>query len=766
MKKLICVVFSLILAGAVGMYSGLKYTESVLKKNDYIRDQISEDIAVVNLDEGVEVGGETKYYSRNLLEQLEGGYTLETPASAEAGMESGKYGAIITFPANTSACIESINTASPVVLQIDYSINGNLDSNSYAGTVTKIADFRNKVNNMISYTYIVSILSTFHDAQDTADQLLANNASVLESVDELELMDYVDSLELGSIPQLNFQPEGLEIDTYMNEAGNFANDISGYYLASYQDAQDDFDAIQESMENNAGVFDTTLSAYINDLTAWMAEANDQNAKVSNYSAVLRTYHTNLNTYNDQVYANAQLLEEYIEAYNAEYDRLSNWNQSLNTDISGLQTEWNQLNTNIGTLANNVDYLITCVNDVNAKYLAYQQAVIDYQNSLVNVAPVNQPDSSDESDDSDPVDSVPDESAPGEADQGNSEEGNNSESGSQDEVTAIDGTSDGDTPETDGDEDPEAAPGEDGGAGTTGDATNSNANNNTNNAAYQEMMRCYGELQGAIATLNAAVNNIDCTAVTDGASSYTTSVNSAFVPARTNAAGQNQNVSTLQRFNPEEMTVASKPDAILDLNQYSINAMPAFNEEISTSADELVRLSGAYDPKDYLSTSVTDMINSRISRFSSYSYGIENMMNVSYQANIGRMQTELNNYTNYVNNMRNTAINTYNEEQEAFQASVTAYADEVRIINQSNNDLIGSFVELMPESRSGADVNTNVVDAIVEPIEFNTGAELSTAETTSFGDATSKLVYVMAGSGVCALVMLTWAAVDSFKKRKI
>ena len=60
MKKLICVVFSLILAGAVGMYSGLKYTESVLKKNDYIRDQISEDIAVVNLDEGVEVGGETK----------------------------------------------------------------------------------------------------------------------------------------------------------------------------------------------------------------------------------------------------------------------------------------------------------------------------------------------------------------------------------------------------------------------------------------------------------------------------------------------------------------------------------------------------------------------------------------------------------------------------------------------------------------------------------------------------------------------------------
>ena len=147
-------------------------------------------------------------------------------------------------------------------------------------------------------------------------------------------------------------------------------------------------------------------------------------------------------------------------------------------------------------------------------------------------------------------------------------------------------------------------------------------------------------------------------------------------------------------------------------------------------------------------------------------GIENMMNVSYQANIGRMQTELNNYTNYVNNMRNTAINTYNEEQEAFQASVTAYADEVRIINQSNNDLIGSFVELMPESRSGADVNTNVVDAIVEPIEFNTGSELSTAETTSFGDATSKLVYVMAGSGVCALVMLTWAAVDSFKKRKI
>ena len=752
MKKIICVIFSLVLAVSVGMYSGLKYTEGVLKKNDYIKDQISDAIAVINLDEGVNVNGETLYYSSSLIAELGEGYSLESSSGAQAGLESGKYGAVITFPANTSTCIESVNSANPVQLQIDYSINGNLDSNSYAGMVSKIADFRNKVNNMISYTYVVSIISSLHDAQDTANQLLSNNEDVLTALDELELMDYVDDLELDSIPALNFQPEDLEVTTYLNEANSYANDISNYYLSSYQDAQNDFDAIQTAMTENAGIFDEQLTSYIDQLRSWETRSNENNTAVYNYAEYLRGYNATINDYNSVIAENAETLNLYIRAYQAEYAALTDWNRNLTVYTSGFTNNWATLHDSISEYTEDAaDYeissLISAYTSALDEFNTQSAAYIDYLEHQSQP----QPEPGQETEET-----VPEEMNPGLVEEPELQDGPQVDGDVVDgEINELPQNVSDTVNNLDSDQLDEAQ-----------DVDSLEVDTRTPEQRYYEAK---ADLETAITNLINAFNVLSNDAsnisnASNNMSDYLYDAN-GMLQIPTYEAPVNQAVN-INSFSPDSLMVSPAPTLAPDLEQYTLDPLPEWSSEIDQSASELVRLSDAYNPMNYLSTSVNDQIAARYSRFSSYSSGVENQINSAYDINVGRMQTELGRYTSYVNNMRNTAINTYNDEQESFQASVTAYADEIRAINESNNDLIGSFVALMPESRSGSDINTGVVDAIVEPIGFTSSSTPVTAETTSFGNVTSKLVYVMAGSGLCAAVLLVWVAIDSVKKRTI
>ena len=142
------------------------------------------------------------------------------------------------------------------------------------------------------------------------------------------------------------------------------------------------------------------------------------------------------------------------------------------------------------------------------------------------------------------------------------------------------------------------------------------------------------------------------------------------------------------------------------------------------------------------------------------------MNAAYERNISRMQSVVDGYNNYVNTMRNNAIRTYNEEQEAFRASVEAYADSVRSINEENIALIGGFSEVLPNTRLGDDINTGVVNAIIQPVEFVDQSQLMATESTTFADAKKPLPFVMAGSALVTAVFGALSIVDKVKKRRV
>ena len=853
MKKILAVLGAMVLSASVGMYYSFSYTEKTLRNNDYIRDQISETIAIVSLDDGVDVNGVREYYANDFINLLgnDAGYVVESASGASAGLADGKYGAIITFPSNTSECILSLNSATPVSLPITYTINSKLDSQSYINVASKIGDFQNDINDQVSYMYVSSILSELHGAQDQAGQLLDNNEEILVLLDDLELMDYVESLELGGIPTLDFQPEGLNIEGYMNEANRCANDISGYYLSSYQQALRDYIEMTQELAISSETLRSNASLYFDELNSWRDASIEQNTRVFNYNTVLLNYYTELSGFRSDLEDEIDEFNTNVNSFNSWYSSVNRWYYQLNSysvgcgesgeefeassgdalaaaealnaenqanlealedyraaleeyygSIVEFNTSFESYNTALGNLDSAINNLNTAVDRVHSCLFANDDdpqssntgnqnsntntntdtdnnvAPVDAQNDNNNNEQANDQDTTNTNNQSDPDSTNVNDETDNENSVDNSQDAQPDQSSDNNVGSGCDST-------------PQA----DGGcnSGSSAEPIVPSSNNTQNDAMYGELGDAIAQLKTAVEDYNAvrrdyntarnnlttAINNLnglhenlpETVELSDLASTeFSESVatmNSAWdtysdvyshgVPAYTNP---------YQAVNGEYTLDMEVPVLEPLETGYELQPIPLMDNTLYSDMDQFLRVSGTYNPLSYLSTDVDELITARIARFSDYSYGIENTMNASYENNINRMRSSLNTYTSYVNNMRSTAVNTYNAEQEAFQASVTAYGDSVRAINDNNAELIGSFSTVMPNSRSGADVNTNVVNAIIQPVVFDNQSDLMTAEVTSFNKATKPLKYVMIGSGAFAAVFAAWSAVDAIRKKRV
>ena len=833
MKKILAVLGAMVLSASVGMYFSFSYTENTLRNNEYIRDNVSETIAIVSLDDGVDDNGTRTYYANVFIDLLgnDSGYVVESASGASAGLADGKYGAIITFPSNTSECIQSLNSATPVSLPISYTINPKLDSQSYINVASKIGDFQDDINDQVSYMYVSSILAELHGAQDQTGELLANNEEILDLLDDLELMDYVESLELGSIPELNFQPEGLNIEGYMNEANRMASDISGYYLSSYQLAQRDYNAMNQALNVSSENLRSNAAAYYDQLNSWRDASNEQNRRISNYSALLQLYYTDLSGVRTDLLNEVTRFNRTVGDFNEWYASTNEWYNDLNAYnlqclnggntmaaaassasnySANLETECTaNMNAIAGYAAELEEYYPDRVEELISCIGAYNQALDEFNTSLVaftNYA--GNPSSCIEV-------QVNNNTNPGTANGQNVANDNNAvpvvDNGGQntvDDPTLVDGNVDniangGNGENSNGEQntvdDPalvdgnvnNTATGDSGATGAPADTGDNNAEALVDNnvpaepsvSFSTEYYTLLNDLNNKAAALNTARSNLQAAVDAFNAASAPTAPTLTFTNTENlcnSAEALNSSWNTYRSLytqgapivtNPyqaagSEYSVGLSVPAMPSVDtEYELQEVPVMNSSITADMDAFLAVSAAYDPMHYLSTDVDALIIARLTRFSDYSYGIENTMNMAYERNINNMRSSLNSYTNYVNTMRNNATNTYNEEQEAFQASVTAYADGVRAINEENNELIGSFSTVMPNSRSGSDVNTNVVNAIIQPVVFDNQSELMTAEVTSFNNVTDPLKYVMIGSGVFASIFTIWSIVDEVRKRR-
>ena len=717
MRKVLCFIIATVFSLSVGLYTGLCYASNLLSKNNMLKEQTSETIAIINLDEGISDGTDRLYYSNTFIDLLDAGFVVESYSGANSGLEDGRYGAIITFPADTSSCISSLNSETPQALSIEYRISTNIDNDTYMNIVSRINEFKNNISSSLSYMYVSSILSELHNAQDLSSQLLSNNDSILTSLTELELMNYVESLDLEQVPSLSFEPEGLEINNYLLEAQQYAGDISQYYISSYENAQRDFDNVQNQMENTSSALSTTTNSYYNAMTEWRNNANIFSESVHNNAIELSTsrdqllqYRDNLDTYTNSIgdYAsNLELLRNSLNQYYLDLLTYSDdsslawvsWNQSADDILtygSNILNEYenntNMLNDYSNSLQNYYDMLVIFLaaeNDYNEAVSAFSVAVESYYSSI----------SSDES-----------ETVSNEENQeqlflelqnalANLLEKRDAMLLSMSLVPDLDSFS--------------------------------------NPSGYSVTSDDYGNLETAINDMQELISS--------GVPRELT------LPPSLSVSSSEIDEISIPIFN-NSIDEISIPSEIQMLSSYTLPDLPTQNNEILDLSRSLSQLTNSYDPLNYLSDDVRNSISNRYDSFSSFSHGIENNMNNLYNQNIVQMGVVVDGYSSYVSNMRTTAINTYNEEQNSFADSISEYGDSVRAINSDNAELIGNFSTILPHSRIGNDVNSRIVDAIVAPVQFEEITNNNLTEVVSFNRVMMPIKVIMLTSGVCILLL--------------
>jgi len=262
-------------------------------------------IAVVNEDMGIEIGSERHNYSAAIINALDEEFTLVSPTMADSGYESGAYGAVITFPADVSEKILSFNSSRPERVQIEFKVNPNLSEADYVDTYLKIMNLQISINTTLAYTYVSSIYIQFHMAQDHLELVFRNNLDNLSSIDIIRLPAFSSLLNLDELPDIPLEIMGTDTAQHVISVNDFAENVSIVYLSSYAEASQQYLSMREGLFEMVDALPEQEDEWMDKLAAW---------------AMIKV------GYSDDITVFAEALEDYAGELQAWLDSLREWHE--------------------------------------------------------------------------------------------------------------------------------------------------------------------------------------------------------------------------------------------------------------------------------------------------------------------------------------------------------------------------------------------------------------------------------------------------------
>ncbi|MDR2570216.1 MAG: hypothetical protein LBD23_07945 [Oscillospiraceae bacterium] len=277
-------------------------------------------IAVVNADMGVDIDGDRLNYSAAIISSLDANYVLVSPAVAESGYESGAYGAIMKFPADVSERIISFNAQQPEHIEIEYMINSNLSETDYINMYIKIMNLQVSINTTLAHTYVSSIYLQFHKAQDHLDMIFRNNTENQASMDVIRLPSFSSALNLDSIPDIPLDTTSTDSTKHIISVNEFAGNVSSLYLNSYNEATQRYLTMREGLFDLIDDLPDQENSWMLRLAAW-AETTDM------YGDDLLVYTNALEDYADTLLEAWYIVREW-------FGDADEWHSSHRTSING------------------------------------------------------------------------------------------------------------------------------------------------------------------------------------------------------------------------------------------------------------------------------------------------------------------------------------------------------------------------------------------------------------------------------------------------
>ncbi len=226
---------------------------SIHGDNESVQSDI-ERIAIVNLDEGIQLDGEKILYSSKLL-NFTSDYVYVGLGEAKTGIEADMYAAYIMIPSNFSECIASINNT-PQQVKIEYVINSGLTDQNRLEVEKRLFTFKELVNSNAAYIYLNSVLSEFHSVQDSAVTIMEHDKTDLENIQDINPDDIFNMIDFSELKETDNHIENVDLTQYLNKnttetAGIFSELDKGMKAGQqrYQEILNDYKTVSTEIEN-------------------------------------------------------------------------------------------------------------------------------------------------------------------------------------------------------------------------------------------------------------------------------------------------------------------------------------------------------------------------------------------------------------------------------------------------------------------------------------------------------------------------------------
>ena len=205
------------------------------------------DIAVVNLDEGVNLRDKKTYYAGKIITLPNEHFHMTGLDDARNGLKSGEYGAYIVIPATFSKSVESINN-DPEKAKIKYTINADNNDASLASIVNDINSFASIVSENITFIYVSAILEEYHRAQDNTKLILKNDIIDLNNINNISPESLLGIYENFKENNMDYNPLEIDINKYEVYNENIVDLLSRELKEAKIENERDFNNIKKESE--------------------------------------------------------------------------------------------------------------------------------------------------------------------------------------------------------------------------------------------------------------------------------------------------------------------------------------------------------------------------------------------------------------------------------------------------------------------------------------------------------------------------------------
>ncbi len=261
-------------------------------------------IALVNLDDGVDVEGMQKYYGTEFINELDDNFEITSLEQARRGLENDLYAAYVIIPATFSKNIESINS-DPIKSNITYKLNPNLEYDIREEVITDIWKFNNSLSTNIEYVYVDAILKGVHAVQDGGDELLANDLKDLQAVLQFTEIDLIVDPEYPDEKHVDNNIKDLDVSDIYASMQTVFSDLSTEYKSTQTNAQKEYDKLKDDM--------VQVSTKMNEL----------NTKIGDVAKIDEGEEFDIE--------NDEQIDSYINAYNT---NITQWKMQYDSQITG------------------------------------------------------------------------------------------------------------------------------------------------------------------------------------------------------------------------------------------------------------------------------------------------------------------------------------------------------------------------------------------------------------------------------------------------